>query len=216
MADLYGALGVDAAASAAEIRRAYRKQAKRAHPDTAEGSAAKFAALTRALDVLSDPVRRRRYDETGEVEERVPDNQDAEALNLIAALLDTVANAAMQNGGDLSRFDLCAEVGKALTQRVAGCREQRKAVERVAAAWERAAERFEAREEGHFNQMAAVALGKAAMARQIMAQCDREVEKCARASAIVAAHRYRTETPQPHAGMTPFQQVWQRQQGGMW
>ena len=64
---LYDVLGVDAGASADEIKAAYWRRAKNAHPDTG-GSAQEFGDVKLAHAVLSDPERRARYDRTGEVE----------------------------------------------------------------------------------------------------------------------------------------------------
>lgn len=64
--DLYEVLGVPPEADEAEIRRAFQKIARRCHPDVAPGdgdTGARFTEVARAFDVLSDPQRRRRYDE---------------------------------------------------------------------------------------------------------------------------------------------------------
>lgn len=63
-ADLYQLLGVARDAWPQEIKRAYRREAKRAHPDKG-GSAKLMAELAHAYEVLSDPERRKVYDETG-------------------------------------------------------------------------------------------------------------------------------------------------------
>jgi curved DNA-binding protein CbpA len=68
---LYGVLGVDAGASADEIKAAYWRRAKNAYPD-AGGSAQEFGDVKLAHTVLSDPERRARYDRAGEVEEPSP------------------------------------------------------------------------------------------------------------------------------------------------
>lgn len=62
--DLYRVLGLDPGASSAEITRAYRRLARRHHPDvdTTPGAAQRFAEITRAYRVLSDPRARARYD----------------------------------------------------------------------------------------------------------------------------------------------------------
>ena len=66
--DLYSLLGLSASASAADIRRAYRRLARRYHPDINPGdrmAAAQFRQISEAYETLSDPDRRRRYDTTG-------------------------------------------------------------------------------------------------------------------------------------------------------
>ena len=57
----YEVLGLPEGAPAAEVRRAYRRLAKAAHPDVA-GDGARFRMITQAYDVLSDPDRRAAYD----------------------------------------------------------------------------------------------------------------------------------------------------------
>lgn len=66
--DYYNVLGVRRGASEDEIKRAYRKLAMRHHPDVNKGDSGsedRFKAINEAYDVLSDPGRRRDYDEFG-------------------------------------------------------------------------------------------------------------------------------------------------------
>jgi len=63
--DLYIVLGVEREASAAEIKKAYRRLARRFHPDINPGdreAAARFRQILDAYETLIDPDRRRRYD----------------------------------------------------------------------------------------------------------------------------------------------------------
>ncbi|MHB8296029.1 MAG: J domain-containing protein [Acidimicrobiales bacterium] len=59
--DHYEVLGVERSASPGEIKAAYRRTVKAAHPDT-DGTAGLFRLVQRANDVLSDPDRRAAYD----------------------------------------------------------------------------------------------------------------------------------------------------------
>lgn len=62
--DYYELLGVDRAATAADIRSAYRTMAKVMHPDVG-GTAGTFHLLRQAYETLSDPALRADYDRTG-------------------------------------------------------------------------------------------------------------------------------------------------------
>jgi DnaJ-class molecular chaperone len=62
--DFYSILGVDRDASPAKIKQAYRRLAKRYHPDVGRGSSVEeFEMLQAAYETLTDDDRRRRYDE---------------------------------------------------------------------------------------------------------------------------------------------------------
>jgi len=66
--DYYETLGVKKSASADDIRKAFRKLARKYHPDVNPGDKAaeeKFKALSEANDVLSDPKKRKIYDQLG-------------------------------------------------------------------------------------------------------------------------------------------------------
>jgi DnaJ-class molecular chaperone len=65
--DYYKILGVDRKADDKAIKSAYRKLARKYHPDVAKGkdSGDKFKEITEAYEVLSDPEKRRRYDTLG-------------------------------------------------------------------------------------------------------------------------------------------------------
>lgn len=67
--DYYKILGVDRNIPQEKVREAYRKRAKQFHPDLHPNdpkAKAKFQALNEAYDVISDPDKRKKYDQYGE------------------------------------------------------------------------------------------------------------------------------------------------------
>ena len=66
--DYYAVLGVPRDASEADLKRAFRNLAREFHPDVAKDKAraeARFKEINEANEVLSDPVKRQKYDELG-------------------------------------------------------------------------------------------------------------------------------------------------------
>jgi molecular chaperone DnaJ len=70
--DLYELLGLPREATLVEIKRSYRRLARKYHPDINPGdntAEARFKEITRAYETLSDPERRTRYDAAGAISE---------------------------------------------------------------------------------------------------------------------------------------------------
>jgi DnaJ-class molecular chaperone len=67
----YKTLDVPIDASADELKKAYRRKARQAHPDLNKGSHQQMVAVNRAYDTLSDAQKRAHYDRFGEEGPRV-------------------------------------------------------------------------------------------------------------------------------------------------
>src|SRR5580700_6638493 len=83
--DYYEILGVKKSASAEDIRKAFRKLARKYHPDVNPGDKSaeeKFKTLSEANDVLSDPKKRKIYDQVGFYSDNI---DPAKAFLLISA-----------------------------------------------------------------------------------------------------------------------------------
>jgi molecular chaperone DnaJ len=79
--DYYGTLGVKKTATPEEIRKAFRKAARRYHPDVNPGdkrAEEKFKEISEANDVLSDEKKRKVYDQVGFYSDQI-DPAQAEA-----------------------------------------------------------------------------------------------------------------------------------------
>ena len=112
--DYYEILGVKKSASAEDIRKAFRKLARKYHPDVNPGDKSaeeKFKTLSEANDVLSDPKKRKIYDQVGFYSDNI-DPATAEAYARAAAAAEAAAAfredfpaAAQAAGGQGVHFD---------------------------------------------------------------------------------------------------------------
>ena len=86
MENLYAILGVAPNASDEDIKKVYRSLAMRYHPDRnqAPGAEARFKAVTKAYEILSDRSKRGEYDQS--VNHRIVLDAEAEAFELWRSL----------------------------------------------------------------------------------------------------------------------------------
>lgn len=110
--DYYKTLGVPRNASADEIKKAYRKLARKHHPDTG-GDEAKFKEINEAYEVLSDEKKRDLYDQYGTANENqipqgwgggVEGNPYGGGFGSWADILDSIRSGDGAFGGDFN-FD---------------------------------------------------------------------------------------------------------------
>ncbi|MFN7103580.1 MAG: J domain-containing protein [Pseudorhizobium sp.] len=116
MIDPYDTLGVARNADATQIKTAYRRRAKNAHPDTG-GDVDMFAKLTTSYELLCDPVRRKVFDETG-YDPTLADTKDLEGL----LVLETLINDFILDEREPGSFDPVAAMRRKLTDRIVNVR----------------------------------------------------------------------------------------------
>jgi len=120
--DFYELLGVKRNATQDEIKAAFRFLSKKAHPDMG-GDEMAYKALSLAYDVLKDPVKRARYDETGDY--HAEPTEDERRYERICLFLRNTLNEVILGGGhNYGPYDdmqkLCLEVMDAKLKEIDG------------------------------------------------------------------------------------------------
>lgn len=109
MKSLYAILGIEKSAGEEQVRKAYRRASRKAHPDVG-GTNEEFAEIKLAYDVLIDPERRKRYDETGQFDQSGPNNADRVAMTWIYTALDQTLAALMRHHGSIEGCDIKSDM----------------------------------------------------------------------------------------------------------
>ena len=98
--DYYEVLGISRSADKDAIKKAYRKMAKKYHPDSNAGNPdaeEKFKEVTEAYNVLSDPEKKKLYDQFGHAALTALDSVALAVLEIVIAVLTEVRMAAIRN-----------------------------------------------------------------------------------------------------------------------
>jgi curved DNA-binding protein CbpA len=134
--DPYQDLGVGRDASPEEIKAAYRRRAKKTHPD-AGGKTEEFQAVNAAYQVLADPARRKHFDETGDTGHGQPVDEEAQILNMVGLLIFQIIEQV-----DVASNDVIEIARQQVKSAIADTKTQRKQHQKAIAKRERAAKRL--------------------------------------------------------------------------
>lgn len=85
----YEKLDIETDATKADIKKAYRRKAQECHPDRPDGNKEEFQAVKLAYEVLSNPERRKKFDEFGDIDEAPKQNiAEQMVMNFFNAMID--------------------------------------------------------------------------------------------------------------------------------
>src|SRR4051794_20266376 len=112
--DFYIVLGVDRGASLVDVKKAYRRLARRLHPDVNPGderAAVRFREIAEAYATLSDPDRRQRYDQVGYESPVVQGQAGFEGFDFSAAVFANQQSTFGDLFADVLRSDAARSAG---------------------------------------------------------------------------------------------------------
>lgn len=197
--DLYQVLGLGRDADAAEIKRAYRRHAKREHPDANPEdptAADRFKAIRFAFEVLSDSARRARYDATGDTDAPPVESPETETAKILGPLLASILAELLLRDADPGTEDLKAYLVKSVRMRLTHLQQDLDKGRRAAARLDGAARRF-GHAGGKEEILAGVVRKKHAELLQVVEHVKGEIEKHERAAAYLKDITYDAANPFP-------------------
>ncbi len=196
--DLYDILGVGKDATANHIKKAFRRKAMVVHPDRG-GSNDDFAKVQQAMDVLSDPSRRQKYDQSGVVDDEHPDN--AAMLKL-----QTLISQAIQQKSDPAYFNPVDWIKRQLKKEdqeiTAGIQDMRREAVRLEKLIARATKK-----NGGTNLVQAIAKQRAEQMRAGIVRAEQEAATNARILEMIEDYQYQVDERPAQSGtrtLTPF------------
>ena len=122
---LYADLGLTPEATATDIKAAYYERARTAHPD-AGGSKEAFQKIQRAYETLSNPDKRKAYDETGRIPKEPVSEIELNAYSLICGLFEQVVENALKS----INADIFGQMNRAIDTGIASIGREKEQFER--------------------------------------------------------------------------------------
>lgn len=141
----YKTLDVDEKADKKAIKAAYRKAAKKNHPDTG-GDSKKFALVKKAHDILMDDARRAKYDNSGDESEKSPDNALGDVINCLAFHFNAVLQKCADSGDSPLETDMIIRIRHSIDRSLDDARKQLRITKGVLATDKKLSGRFKKKE----------------------------------------------------------------------
>lgn len=180
----YETLGVAKDATPNDVKKAFRKKAKSAHPD-AGGSSEEFHEAEKAYAILANPVRRQRFDATGKTDD--PETFRQKVVTELQALLVV----AIQNT-DWKHDDLIDVMKQALTGKLSQFRQRKQEAGKAADKWTDAIKRC-VRKDGGENVIVTALENQKRQCEIEMAKVDEITEILNAVTIDLDLYRWRTD-----------------------
>ena len=183
MKNPYESLGVGKDATSEQIKSAYRRKAKKTHPDKG-GNTAEFQEVSKAYALLSDPAKRDYYDRTG-TEEKSNDNV---ILQELAALFLNI----IDNVPDVTIVNITAEMEKAIKYGIAQRHSMKAQATSDIKKRETALGRVSHGDKPD-NVLADILKSDIAQRKQKMSQLDADIERGNKLLEVLSEYQYRVD-----------------------
>ena len=199
--DPYEVLGVDRNATEAEIKKAAKQSARKAHPD-AGGSDDAFIENRKSLAVLSNPEKRAKFDATGAIDEEKPDNSTSIAMQIIISVMAEITNGYLASGFSSSRdprnFDLIKLVEGKIMDKIDNDQETVRQGKKHAAFLRDFVKRFKLRKKGKasFDFISRQINDEIAVIDAKIAEVEIMIESTKLALELLASYHYDFDKPQ--------------------
>lgn len=163
----YDVLGVAPTAKPDAVRAAFRRKARKTHPDVARDDGAAFREVHAAYKLLTDDARRARYDASGDDSEAAPDNASAQAVAILTTVFQHVMLDLMKSQKNPENEDVVDYMFRALASADGQFKEQLRDATKTEKFWLKASGRMTAKSKDNVfehmirDQLAGVAKAKA-------------------------------------------------------
>lgn len=128
--DPYDILGVPQSATPSEIKSAYRRRARETHPDISKATDADaFQSVVRAYGVLSDPAKRKRFDETGDFEEIDHVAERKAAMSVLVDMFERVIERAASESFNLASINIVAKLRELISKNIDDANDQMRSLD---------------------------------------------------------------------------------------
>lgn len=204
MTDLYTILSVSRSSSFEEITSSYRKLSKEFHPDRNPGDVeaeSTYKTIQDAYEILSDPDRRDRYDQTGDTRSPQTEESQTEAIlagcyaRVLSSILNDPEHPAPKN------FNILTKMKDSLHSQLSMCRTQRATPERAIRILTEISGRFSDEPDNLFENLTREQLRHAT---DSLKGFDADIAKLQRAIDRLADFTYKWEEVAEKPNLSPF------------